>query len=124
MTNNNNPFFIPSTGTPVENGLNFSDMLAFLENLENLNKTNIYNIDLVELNTMIGSKKQIKKSIKNTRKLFNLYSTMTFDKDNRFIFTNYNWNQKCLSCFIFVIIFSGLIFLIKYMMDNLDYLLN
>ena len=60
------PSYIPSTGTPVKQGLKLPRVLDFLDNIN----SNVYNIDLVELNTMIGNKKDVKKSIKNTRKLF------------------------------------------------------
>ena len=60
------PSYIPSTGTPVQKGLKLPQVLNFLDNIN----SNVYNIDLVELNTMIGNKEEVKKSIKNTRKLF------------------------------------------------------
>ena len=60
------PSYIPSTGTPVKDGLKLQQVLNFLDGIN----SNVYNIDLVELNTMIGKKKEVKKSIKNTRKLF------------------------------------------------------
>ena len=60
------PYYIPSTGTPVDQGLELPKVLNFLDEIN----SNVYNIDLVELNTMIGSNKKVKKSVKNTRKLF------------------------------------------------------
>lgn len=65
------PYYIKSTGTPVDDGLHLNSMFNFLEKLETMDKTNFYNMDLVELNTSIGNKKQVKKSVKNTRKIFN-----------------------------------------------------
>jgi arginase len=61
------PKYIPSTGTAVKNGIEINKAISILNNLNN---TNIVNMDITELNLQLGSKNDIVKSGKNTEKLF------------------------------------------------------
>ena len=64
------PKYIPSTGTPVKNGIKLKNAIKILDNLNN---TNIVNMDITELNMDLGSKIDGEKSGKNTIKLFNKF---------------------------------------------------
>lgn len=64
------PEYIPSTGTPVKNGVKLANAIKILDNLNN---TNIVNMDITELNTDLGSEKNGEKSIKNTELLFHKF---------------------------------------------------
>jgi len=64
------PAYIPSTGTPVKNGLKLDNAIKILDNL---NSTNIVNMDITELNTSLGSAKDGDKSVKNTEVLFHKF---------------------------------------------------
>jgi arginase len=61
------PKYIPSTGTPVKNGIEINKAIKILNNLNN---TNIVNMDITELNLQLGTKNDSVKSGKNTEKLF------------------------------------------------------
>jgi arginase len=61
------PEFIPSTGTPVKNGVQLKYAKTILKNLNN---ANIVNMDITELNMDLGTKKDGIKSGLNTEKLF------------------------------------------------------
>ena len=61
------PKYIPSTGTPVKNGLEIEKAMTILSNLNN---KNVVNIDITELNMDLGSKQDGIKSGKNTQKIF------------------------------------------------------
>jgi arginase len=61
------PKYIPSTGTPVKNGV---ELDKAIELLDNLNNANIVNLDITELNMNLGSKKDGAISGKNTERLF------------------------------------------------------
>ena len=61
------PKYIPSTGTPVKNGITLKNAITILDNLNN---TNIVNMDITELNMKLGSKADGIKSGKNTVALF------------------------------------------------------
>lgn len=54
------PYYFPSTGTPVENGLEKEMLLNFLEEIK---YSNIVNGDLCEFNPYIGSKEDKEKSL-------------------------------------------------------------
>jgi arginase len=60
------PKYIPSTGTPVKNGIELKNAIKILDNV---NK-NIVKLDITELNMELGSKQDGIKSGKNTAKLF------------------------------------------------------
>lgn len=64
------PKYIPSTGTPVKNGVKLNNAIKILDNLNNVN---IVNMDITELNTEVGSKKDGEKSLQNTALLFNKF---------------------------------------------------
>jgi arginase len=64
------PKYIPSTGTPVKNGIKLDNAIKILDNL---NSTNIVNMDITELNTSLGSAKDGDKSVKNTAALFHKF---------------------------------------------------
>jgi arginase len=61
------PKFIPSTGTPVKNGIKLSNAKKILDKLNN---KDIVNMDITELNMDLGSKSDGIKSGKNTVLLF------------------------------------------------------
>ena len=61
------PKYIPSTGTPVKNGIELSNGIKILDAL---NKKNLVNMDITELNMDLGSKNDGRKSGVNTVKLF------------------------------------------------------
>jgi arginase len=61
------PKYIPSTGTPVKNGVKLNNAIKILDTLNN---KNIVNMDITELNMDLGSKNDGKKSGKNTVVLF------------------------------------------------------
>lgn len=64
------PKYIPSTGTPVKNGVKLDNAIKILDNLNN---TNIVNLDITELNKDLGSKSDGNKSVKNTEILFHKF---------------------------------------------------
>ena len=64
------PKYIPSTGTPVKNGVELNKAITILDNL---NKDKLVNIDITELNTNLGNKKDGAKSLKNTERLFHKF---------------------------------------------------
>jgi len=64
------PKYIPSTGTPVKNGI---ELDKAREILDNLNNTNVVNLDITELNMDLGSKKDGILSGKNTERLFHKF---------------------------------------------------
>jgi arginase len=64
------PTYIPSTGTPVKNGLKLDNAIKILDNL---NSKNIVNMDITELNTSLGSAADGDKSVKNTATLFHKF---------------------------------------------------
>ena len=61
------PKFIPCTGTPVKNGLNVKEATKLVNNL---NKHNIVNMDIAELNLEIGTINDKMKSLSNFFKIF------------------------------------------------------
>lgn len=61
------PKYIPSTGTPVKNGIELNNAIKILDNLNN---KNIVNMDITELNMDLGTKSDGVKSGKNTVLLF------------------------------------------------------
>ena len=64
------PKYIPSTGTPVKNGIELDNAIKILDGL---NSTNIVNMDITELNSDLGEKMDGEKSIKNTEVLFHKF---------------------------------------------------
>lgn len=65
------PKVIPSTGTPVKCGLSLEEGKSLLDIL--LKKSNVYNVDITELNLDIGNTKDKIKSLHNTFSLFENY---------------------------------------------------
>ena len=65
------PTVIPSTGTPVKGGLSLEEGKSLLDVL--LKKSDIYNVDITELNLDIGNTKDKIKSLNNTFSLFENY---------------------------------------------------
>jgi arginase len=61
------PMYIPSTGTPVKNGVKLDNAIKILDNLNN---ANMVNLDITELNKDLGSKRDGALSVKNTERLF------------------------------------------------------
>ena len=61
------PKYIPSTGTPVDDGIQLNKAISILQHLNN---TNIVNMDITELNMSLGSEADGIKSGKNTVALF------------------------------------------------------
>ena len=61
------PKYIPSTGTPVKNGIELAKAKLILDKL---NSGNIVKMDITELNIKLGKKTEGLKSGKNTEKLF------------------------------------------------------
>lgn len=64
------PKYIPSTGTPVKNGVELDNAIKILDGL---NSKNIVNMDITELNRDLGSKTDGDKSVKNTEILFHKF---------------------------------------------------
>ena len=64
------PQYIPSTGTPVKNGIKLNNAIKILDNL---NSTNVVNMDITELNTELDSASNGDKSLKNTEILFHKF---------------------------------------------------
>jgi arginase len=64
------PKYIPSTGTPVKNGIELSKAITILDKL---NSGNIVNFDITELNMKLGKHEEGKKSGINTEKLFHKF---------------------------------------------------
>ena len=64
------PKYIPSTGTPVNNGV---DLQAAINTLDVLRSKNLVSMDITELNIEIGTKIDSKKSMKNTLMLFKAF---------------------------------------------------
>ena len=64
------PKYIPSTGTPVKNGVELDNAIKILDGL---NSRNIVNMDITELNRDLGSKTDGDKSVKNTEVLFHKF---------------------------------------------------
>lgn len=62
--------FIPSTGTAVKNGIELNNAINILDNLNN---TNIVNMDITELNRDLGNTTDGDKSVKNTELLFHKF---------------------------------------------------
>ena len=58
------PEYIPSTGTPVKNGLSKSFVKDIIQHT--LGNCDVYNFDICELNLSIGTDEDKKKSLKNT----------------------------------------------------------
>ena len=67
--NSVDPLFIPSTGTPVKNGIMISQICDLIQDLKK-NK-NMINMDICELNLELGSEDDQEKSLKNTLKILN-----------------------------------------------------
>jgi arginase len=65
------PAYIPSTGTPVKNGLRLNNAKQILNKLSAMG--NIVNMDITELNLELGSSLDKTKSGKNAVKLFNKF---------------------------------------------------
>jgi arginase len=65
------PKYIPSTGTPVKNGIYMNKAIIILDNLNNNNE--IVNMDITELNMDLGKKQDGIKSGVNTEKLFHKF---------------------------------------------------
>ena len=63
------PSFIPSTGTPVKNGIRLDKMCDLIHGL--INNQNMITMDLCELNLDLGSDIEKEKSLKNTLKILN-----------------------------------------------------
>ena len=61
------PNIMPSTGTPVNNGLLLEDVI----NIINKSKTKLVGFDLVEFNPQIGSRKDVNKTLNNISKIIN-----------------------------------------------------
>lgn len=64
------PKYIPSTGTPVKNGVELAKAKLILDKL---NSGNIVNLDITELNMRLGKKTDGPKSGRNTAKLFHKF---------------------------------------------------
>jgi len=64
------PKYIPSTGTPVKNGVEMKNAMTILDKLNN---TNIVKMDITELNMDLGTKDDGVKSGINTEKLFHKF---------------------------------------------------
>lgn len=67
---NLDPKYVPSTGTPVKNGVEMKNAMTILSNLNN---ANIVKMDITELNMDLGSKQDGIKSGKNTEKIFHKF---------------------------------------------------
>ena len=63
------PSFIPSTNTPLENGIKLDPMCDLIHDL--MKDNNMINMDLCELNLELGSEHNQEKSLKNTLKILN-----------------------------------------------------
>ena len=64
------PYFIPSTGTPVTNGLNIENTINLVNSF--FKNNNMVNMDICELNLDIGSYDDRIISLNNTLKLINM----------------------------------------------------
>jgi arginase len=63
------PLYIPSTGTPVPNGIKLDRICDLIHGL--IKNKNMINMDLCELNLELGNKNDQEKSLKNTLKILN-----------------------------------------------------
>ena len=63
------PQYMPSTGTPVDNGMH---LLPLLHVLKHINHENRINTDIVELNTCIGDKFDQEKTLNNVQKIIEI----------------------------------------------------
>ena len=61
------PNIMPSTGTPVNNGLLLEDVIKII----NTSKNKLVGFDLVEFNPLIGSRKDVNKTLNNISKIIN-----------------------------------------------------
>jgi arginase len=59
------PSIMPSTGTPVPNGLTVNNVT----NIINASKKRLVSFDLVEFNPLIGNRRQVKKTLTNISKI-------------------------------------------------------
>ncbi len=59
------PQYMPSTGTPVSNGLSIEDVIQII----NISKDKLVSFDLVELNPLIGSDVDINNTLTNCKKI-------------------------------------------------------
>lgn len=59
------PMFMPSTGTPVPNGLTVDDVCQII----NISKSKLVGIDLVEFNPLVGNSKDLAKTIDNCNQI-------------------------------------------------------
>jgi agmatinase len=59
------PKYFPSTGTKVDNGLELADVCYLIKELND----NIKSMDIAELNPLLGSNDDIKKSVDNVIQL-------------------------------------------------------
>jgi len=64
------PKYIPSTGTPVKNGIELNNAIQILDSLNN---ANIVKVDITELNLDNGTKKEAELSGTNTELLFHKF---------------------------------------------------
>ena len=64
------PEYIPSTGTPVKNGVNLQ---TAINTLDVLRSKNLVSMDITELNMKLGKNSDSKKSMKNTLRLFKAF---------------------------------------------------
>lgn len=64
------PKYIPSTGTPVKNGIQLQNAITILDYLNGLN---IVNMDITELNMKLGKGNDGEKSLINTEHLFHKF---------------------------------------------------
>lgn len=64
------PQYIPSTGTPVSDGLKVLDCEKIIGCMD---KNKLRSMDLVEFNPLIGSRDDVKKSIQNIRRLIDKF---------------------------------------------------
>uniref|UniRef100_A0A6C0E5H7 Arginase n=1 Tax=viral metagenome TaxID=1070528 RepID=A0A6C0E5H7_9ZZZZ len=64
------PEYIPSTGTPVKNGV---ELQAAINTLDVLRTKNLVSLDITELNMKLGTSTESKKSMKNTLTLFKAF---------------------------------------------------
>lgn len=62
------PKYFPSTGTPVENGIEQDVLLDFIDNIK---ESNLVNVDLCEFNPNLGSREDIKKSVNLWNEIYN-----------------------------------------------------
>lgn len=71
------PILVPSTGTPVPNGLNLKEIFDIID----FYHPNMIGMDLVELNPLIGDMKQVEQSVEICRMILDYVIKLSVNKE-------------------------------------------